>query len=131
MLEGLRGEESISSICRREGINPKLYYRWSKEFLEAGKKRLLGDTQREATSFEVTDLRKKNGQGFILTPLSFIPSFAFGGTSIFPEDHLNQSLDIYWFCKEFIDTGLTGYLEYVFIRETGHGDYLYLSPFVT
>lgn len=62
MLEGLRGEESIASLCRREGIAAKLYYRWSKEFLEAGKKRLLGDTQREATSTEVTELRKKNAR---------------------------------------------------------------------
>ena len=62
ILEGLRGEESISAICRREGINPNLYYRWSKEFLEAGKKRLLGDTQREATSFEVTHLKQENEQ---------------------------------------------------------------------
>jgi transposase len=54
VLEGLRGEESIASLCRREGIAANLYYRWSKEFLEAGKKRLLGDTQREATSNEVT-----------------------------------------------------------------------------
>ena len=62
VLEGLRGEEGIATICRREGINPNLYYRWSKEFLEAGKKRLLGDTQREATSHEVSDLRKENEQ---------------------------------------------------------------------
>jgi len=62
VLEGLRGEESISSLCRREGIAANLYYRWSKEFLEAGKKRLLGDTQREATSTEVTDLRKENAR---------------------------------------------------------------------
>lgn len=62
VLEGLRGEESIAVICRREGINPNLYYRWSKEFLEAGKKRLLGDTQREATSTEVSDLRTENEQ---------------------------------------------------------------------
>ena len=62
VLEGLRGEEGIAAICRREGINPNLYYRWSKEFLEAGKKRLLGDTQREATSSEVTELRKENEQ---------------------------------------------------------------------
>ena len=48
--------------CRREGLNPNLYYRWSKEFLEAGKKRLVGDTTREATSSEVTDLRKENGR---------------------------------------------------------------------
>jgi transposase len=62
VLEGLRGEESISSLCRREGIAANLYYRWSKEFLEAGKKRLLGDTQRETTSTEVTDLRKENAR---------------------------------------------------------------------
>ena len=62
VLEGLRGEESIASLCRREGIVANLYYRWSKEFLEAGKKRLLGDTQREATSTEVTDLRKENAR---------------------------------------------------------------------
>jgi transposase len=60
VLEGLRGEESIAELCRREGINPNLYYNWSKEFLEAGKKRLMGDTRREATSGEVTDLRKEN-----------------------------------------------------------------------
>jgi transposase len=62
VLEGLRGEESIAAICRREGISPNLYYRWSKDFLEAGKKRLLGDTQREATSTEVTDLKQENDQ---------------------------------------------------------------------
>ena len=62
VLEGLRGEESIASLCRREGIAANLYYRWSKEFLEAGKKRLLGDTQREASSGEVTELRKENAQ---------------------------------------------------------------------
>ena len=62
VLEGLRGEESIAALCRREGLNPNLYYRWSKEFLEAGKKRLVGDTTREATSTEVTDLRHENGR---------------------------------------------------------------------
>jgi transposase len=62
VLEGLRGEESIASICRREGINPNLYYRWSKDFLEAGKKRLNGDTVREANSGEVSDLRSENDQ---------------------------------------------------------------------
>ncbi len=62
VLEGLRGEEGIATICRREGISPNLYYRWSKEFLEAGKKRLLGDTQREATSLEVVEIRKENDQ---------------------------------------------------------------------
>ena len=60
VLEGLRGEESITTICRREGINPNLYYRWSKSFLEAGKKRLSGDTQREATTDEVLILRREN-----------------------------------------------------------------------
>ena len=62
VLEGLRGEESISALCRREGINPNLYYKWSKEFLEAGKRRLLGDTKRQATSSEVADLRRENSQ---------------------------------------------------------------------
>ena len=57
VLEGLRGEESIAELCRREQINQNLYYRWSKEFLEAGKKRLAGDTKREATSDEVRALR--------------------------------------------------------------------------
>ncbi len=60
VLEGLRGEESIATICRREGINPNLYYRWSKGFLEGGKKRLGGDTQREATTDEVILLRREN-----------------------------------------------------------------------
>ena len=50
VLEGLRGEESIAALCRREGIAESLYYTWSKEFLEAGKKRLAGDTARAATS---------------------------------------------------------------------------------
>jgi transposase len=62
VLEGLRGEDSIASLCRREGIPSNLYYRWSKEFLEAGKKRLLGDTAREASSSEVTELRRENEQ---------------------------------------------------------------------
>ena len=59
VLEGLRGEESIASLCRREGIAESLYYNWSKEFLEAGKKRLAGDTARAATSDEVKVLRKE------------------------------------------------------------------------
>jgi len=59
VLEGLRGEDSIAELCRREGISQNLYYRWSKEFLEAGKKRLAGDTAREATSDEVKDLRRE------------------------------------------------------------------------
>ena len=59
VLEGLRGEDSIAELCRREGLNANVYYRWSKEFLEAGKKRLSGDTAREATSDEVKDLRQE------------------------------------------------------------------------
>ena len=59
VLEGLRGEESIAALCRREGIAESLYYNWSKEFLEAGKKRLAGDTARAATSDEVKVLRKE------------------------------------------------------------------------
>jgi len=57
VLEGLRGEETIAELCRKEGIAQNLYYRWSKEFLEAGKKRLAGDVAREASSDEVKDLR--------------------------------------------------------------------------
>ena len=60
VLEGLRGEQSIKELCRREGIASNLYYRWSKDFLEAGKKRLSGDTVREATSNEVKELRQEN-----------------------------------------------------------------------
>ena len=60
VLEGLKGESSIAEICRREGINPNLYYRWSKDFLEAGKKRLNGDTEREANTLEVQELRKES-----------------------------------------------------------------------
>ena len=62
VLEGLKGEVSIVELCRREGIVSNLYYRWSKDFLEAGKKRLSGDTAREATSSEVVDLRSENDQ---------------------------------------------------------------------
>mgnify|MGYP001282991704 FL=1 len=60
VLEGLRGEDSIAELCRREGINSNVYYRWSKEFLEAGKKRLSGDVTREATSDEVKELRAES-----------------------------------------------------------------------
>ena len=59
VLEGLRGEESIAALCRREGIAESLYYNWSKEFLEAGKKRLAGDTARAATSDDVKQLRRE------------------------------------------------------------------------
>ena len=59
VLDGLRGESSIAELCRREGIAESLYYTWSKEFLEAGKRRLAGDTVRAATSGEVKDLRRE------------------------------------------------------------------------
>ena len=62
VLAGLRGEDSIAELCRREGLHQNLYYRWSKEFLEAGKKRLAGDTEREASSGEVSVLRKESAQ---------------------------------------------------------------------
>ena len=62
VLEGLRGEATVAELCRREGLNTNIYYKWSKEFLEAGKKRLQGDTVREATSTEVVDLRKESDQ---------------------------------------------------------------------
>jgi len=62
VLEGLKGEDSIAAICRREGIVPNLYYRWSKDFLEAGKKRLQGDTVREANSAEVSGIKQENEQ---------------------------------------------------------------------
>ena len=69
VLEGLRGECSIAELCRREGINVNLYYRWSKDFLEAGKKRLSGDTVREANSSEVQELKGENAQLFLLFPV--------------------------------------------------------------
>lgn len=62
VLEGLKGEESVAAICRKEGISAPLYYRWSKDFLEAGKRRLLGDTLREANTDEVTELKKQNSE---------------------------------------------------------------------
>jgi transposase len=60
VLSGLRGEDSIAELCRREGIVQNLYYRWSKEFLEAGKKRLAGDTARAATTDDVKALRRES-----------------------------------------------------------------------
>ena len=62
VLEGLRGEDTIAELCRKEGIAQNLYYRWSKDFLEAGKKRLSGDVVREATSDEVKGLRSESRQ---------------------------------------------------------------------
>lgn len=59
VLEGLRGEYSIAELCRREGIAQGLYYTWSKEFLEAGKRRLAGDTERQATTGEVSGLKRE------------------------------------------------------------------------
>jgi transposase len=59
VLDGLRGEDSIAELCRKEGIAQSLYYTWSKEFLEAGKRRLAGDTARAATTGEVQDLRRE------------------------------------------------------------------------
>ena len=62
VLDGLRGETTIAELCRKEGINQNLYYKWSKEFLEAGKQRLAGNTNRQATSDEVKDLRREMDQ---------------------------------------------------------------------
>ena len=62
VLEGLRGEDAIAELCRREGISQSLYYKWSKEFLEAGKSRLAGDTKRQASSDDVDELRSENEQ---------------------------------------------------------------------
>jgi transposase len=59
VLEGLRGEDSIAELCRREGIAQGVYYKWSKDFMEAGKRRLAGDTSRAATTDEVRDLRRE------------------------------------------------------------------------
>ncbi len=60
VVEGLRGEESIAEICRREGIAQSLFHKWNKDFMEAGKRRLAGDTKREANSDEVAKIRKEN-----------------------------------------------------------------------
>ena len=59
VLEGLRGDDSIAELCRKEGIAQSLYYTWSKEFMEAGKRRLSGDTARSATTDEMKDLRRE------------------------------------------------------------------------
>ena len=60
VMEALRGESSVAEICRKHGIAESMFYKWNKEFMEAGKKRLAGDTSREATSDEVAELRKEN-----------------------------------------------------------------------
>ena len=62
VLEGLRGESTIAELCRREGIAQNLYYKWSKEFLEAGKQRLSGNTKRQADSEEVSSMKHENEQ---------------------------------------------------------------------
>lgn len=62
VLEGLKGETSIAELCRREGINPNVYYKWSRDFIEAGERRLNGDTLREANSNEVNEMKKENIQ---------------------------------------------------------------------
>jgi transposase len=62
VLEGLRGEESITDLCRKEGIHPTMYYKWSKSFLESGKRQLSGDTIREASSNEVKELRDESDE---------------------------------------------------------------------
>jgi transposase len=62
VIEGLRGDESIAELCRREGIAQSMYYKWSKEFIEAGKQRLAGNTKRQANSSEVKELRTENNQ---------------------------------------------------------------------
>lgn len=62
VIEGLRGEMSVAELCRKEGISQSLYYKWSKEFLEAGKSRLIGDTKRKADGTEVKEMRRENEQ---------------------------------------------------------------------
>ena len=62
VLEGLRGESTVAELCRREGIAQSLYYKWSKEFLEAGKQRLAGNTKRQADSQEVNEMKQENEQ---------------------------------------------------------------------
>lgn len=62
VLEGLRGEETTSELCRREGIAPTVYYKWSKAFLEAGKQSLVGETRRNATDEEVRALKRENAE---------------------------------------------------------------------
>lgn len=60
LVEGIRSEVSVAELCRREGVHPTVYYKWLKDFMEAGKARLRGDAKREATSDEVVDLRREN-----------------------------------------------------------------------
>jgi transposase len=62
ILEGFRGETTVAELCRREGISQGLYYKWSKDFMEAGKRRLHGDTMREANTSEVQELKQENSE---------------------------------------------------------------------
>ena len=62
VIEGMRGEQSLAALCRKYGIHENNYYNWSKDFMEAGKKRLNGDTQRDATVNEVKELREQNAE---------------------------------------------------------------------
>jgi len=72
VLDGLRGEETIAELCRREGIAQSIYYKWSKEFLEAGKRRLAGDTARAASTGEVKALRREAGElKEVVNPISY------------------------------------------------------------
>jgi transposase len=61
VVEGFRREETVSDLCRREGINPANYYSWTKEFMEAGKERLARNTVRDATRHEIEQLKRENG----------------------------------------------------------------------
>ena len=90
VLEGLRGEISISELCRREGINPNVYYRWSEDFLEVGKKRLEGDTVREANSDEVNQLRKENNQLKHVVADLFLKNRMLKKNQIDSEDHTDD-----------------------------------------
>jgi transposase len=93
VLDGLRGEYSIAELCRREGMAESLYYSWSEEFLEAGKRRLAGDTVRAATTDEVKDLRREAQELKVVVP-EFATDFGLGGPS---ESRLNRprSTDIH------------------------------------
>ena len=60
IIDGMRGEMSVAELCRREGISQGIYYKWSKDFMDAGKRRLTGDTMREANTSDVKDLKQEN-----------------------------------------------------------------------
>jgi transposase len=90
VLDGLRGETSIAELCRREGLNPNVYYRWSKDFLESGKKRLEGDIVREANSDEVSQLRKENNQLKHVVADLFLKNRVLKKNQIDSEDHTDD-----------------------------------------